>query len=211
MSGMAWLGIGCGTILIICVLVASLLVGWCKRKLDDFAKNPEKAAAEMVVKLNPDLEMVSTDDTKGEMTIRNKKGEVTTLSYKDISEGRITVRDKDGNLTMLGTGDLSQVPEWVPRLPNASDEISVMHTEANGKIAGMLNATTTDPIETVEEFFKSRATELGLSESNRSSFSTNGVSSLNVTYGGGDREIIAIMTRQPNAPLKVQTTYSEKK
>lgn len=211
MPGIAWLGIGCGTILIICVLVASLLVGWCKRKLDDFAKNPEKTAAEMVVKLNPDLEMVSTDDTKGEMTIRNKKGEVTTLSYKDISEGRITVRDQDGNLTMLGTGDLSKVPEWVPRLPNASDEIGIMHSETTEQTTGMFSATTSDPIETVEEFLKSRAADLSLSESNRSSFSTNGVQSLTATYRGDKREITAIMTRQPNAPLKVQITYSEKK
>jgi hypothetical protein len=211
MPGIAWFGIGCGTILIICVLVASLFVGWCKRKIDDFAKNPEKAAAEMVVKLNPDLEMLSTDDTKGEMTIRNKKGEVTTLSYKDISEGRITVRDKEGNLTMLGTGDLSQVPEWVPRLPNSSDEVGIMHSETTEQTTGMFSATTSDPLDKVEEFLKARATDLGLGESNRSSFSANGVESLTATYRGGKREITAIITRQPNEPLKVQMTYSEKK
>jgi len=211
MPGIAWFGIGCGTLLIIAVIIVSLLVGWCNRKMDDFKKNPEKTAAEMVVKFNPDLEMVSTDDAKGEMTIRNKNGEVTTLSYKDISEGRITVRDKDGNTTTLGSGDLSQIPTWVPRLPNATEEISVMHSETNEQTVGIISTSTSDTLETVETFLKSRADDLDLSQTNRSNFSANGVSSTTITYKGEKREIIANMAGQPNTPLKVQITYTEKK
>jgi hypothetical protein len=207
----AWVGMGCGALLVVCVIVASLLVGWCKRKVDEFAKNPEKAAAEMVVKFNPDLEMVKSDDEKGEMTIRSKNGEVMTFSYKDIAEGRITVRDKDGNVTTLGSGDLSQIPSWVPRLPNAATETSVMHSETPDQVAGMLNITTSDGIEDVEAFLKNSADGLGLSESSRSSFTSDGVGSRTVSYGGDTREITAIMTIRPDAPLQVQITYSEKK
>ncbi len=89
---MGWVGIGCGTVLIIAILVISLLVGFCKRTMGDlseFQRNPEKAAAELMVRMNPELEMVSRDEGAGEMTIRTKDGEEIVLSYKDISEGKL--------------------------------------------------------------------------------------------------------------------------
>lgn len=56
----------------------------------DFNENPEKAAAEMIVNLNPELEKVSSDDEAGTITFRNKDGGEVTLTYKDIQEGRTT-------------------------------------------------------------------------------------------------------------------------
>ena len=66
---LGWVGIGCGTILIIAIIVISLLIGWCKRTvgdISDFQKNPEKAAAEMMVRMNPDVKKISQDDAEGE-------------------------------------------------------------------------------------------------------------------------------------------------
>lgn len=57
----------------------------------DFEKNPERAVAEMVVNISPDLEKISSDEKAGTMTIRTKDGKETTLSYKDISEGKFNL------------------------------------------------------------------------------------------------------------------------
>ena len=42
----------------------------------------------MMVRMNPDVEKVSQDETKGEMTIRTKDGKEMTSRYKDIAEGK---------------------------------------------------------------------------------------------------------------------------
>ncbi len=54
----------------------------------DFSENPEKAAAELIVKMSPDLTKISTDEEAGTMTIRMKDGSEKTMSFEDISEGR---------------------------------------------------------------------------------------------------------------------------
>ncbi len=43
--------------------------------LAELRKNPEKAAPEMSVKMNPELGKVSQDHAKGELTIRTKDGQ----------------------------------------------------------------------------------------------------------------------------------------
>jgi len=79
MPPLAWVGIGCGTILVILVIVVSLAVRACVDKVEEFRKNPEKAGAEMFVRMNPDLELVSQDENAGTMTVRVKKsGETVT-------------------------------------------------------------------------------------------------------------------------------------
>ena len=152
---LAWVGIGCGTLLIIAIVVISLLVGWCKRTVGDlseFQRNPEKAAAEMMVRVNPDLEMVSQDETAGEMTIRTKDGKVMTLSYKDIAEGKFMVRDAEGNVAEFGSTDLSKVPAWVPRVPDMQSATAAFHSQQNGKLSGLYTATTDRSANDLNEF-----------------------------------------------------------
>jgi hypothetical protein len=159
MPVIGWVGIGCGTILIIAVMVVSLLIGWCKRNvgdLADFQKNPEKAAAEMIVKMNPELEKVSQDDAKGEMTIRTKDGQEMTLTYKDIAEGKFTMKDAKGNITQFGQSDLTNVPAWVPRIPGMKSSTGSFHNQEGGKVTGLYVATTTEPIASWRSFSKRR-------------------------------------------------------
>ncbi len=72
------------------VIFSIFIVKTTKELGADFEKNPERAAAELVVKFNPEYEKVSTDDEAGTMTIRAKDGTVMTLSYEAIGEGRFT-------------------------------------------------------------------------------------------------------------------------
>lgn len=94
-SPIAFVGIGCGGLIMVGII---LLVGgwiWGTKKAKelglDFEKNPERAVAEMVVNISPDLEKISSDEKAGTMTIRTKDGKETTLSYKDISEGKFNL------------------------------------------------------------------------------------------------------------------------
>ncbi len=211
LSAIAWVGIGCGTILLIAVVVVSLLVGMCSRKLGDFSKNPEKAAAEMMVSMNPDLKKVSQDDSKGEMTIRTKDGQEMTLSYKDVSNGKFTIKDAKGNVTQFGQSDLKSVPEWVPRLPGMKTSTGSFHTQDGGKITGIYNATSEGPIDTIEESFKTEAKKLKMTESSRSSTYTDGTDNRILAYEGGGRKLTLIITAKVDEDIQMQVAYEETK
>ncbi len=95
----AWVGIGCGGLLLIAIIVIVGAGFWGVNKARelgvDFQKNPERAAAELVVNMSPDLEKVSSDEEAGTITIRTKDGKVMTLGYEEITEGKYTMREPE--------------------------------------------------------------------------------------------------------------------
>lgn len=100
-SGLAIAGFGCGGLIVIILIIGFIFVGkacnMVQEYADDISKNPAKAAAMIVLKMNPELEVVSTDDTKNEATIKIKKtGETYTMSFDDIKNGKLTMRDSSG-------------------------------------------------------------------------------------------------------------------
>lgn len=207
----AWVGIGCGGFLILAIIVGSFIFSKVKGKFDEFAKNPEKAAAEMMVSRNPHLELVSQDAAQGEMTIRTKDGKEVTLSYKDISEGRITVEDADGNLTDIGSTDLSVVPAWVPRAPDLTDTVSMFHTESGSEITGLFSGRTPAKAGELKTFYEGAASSLGTSSSSNSSMTANGTSVITLDYSGGGKSLKIIITEKPGSATLVNTNYSEDK
>jgi hypothetical protein len=210
---LAWVGIGCGTLVVTAVLVISLLIGWCKRTvgdLADFRDNPEKAAAEIMVRFNPDVEKVSENDATGEMTIRTKDGKEVTLGYKDISEGRFTMVDGEGNSASFGKSDLSDVPGWVPRVPAIKAVAASMRNEKAGKVSGMVSVTTLEPVDALEAYFKAEAEKLGFTNSSSRSMNVNGVENRSQSYSGGGKSLDVVITVTPGEDTRVNLGYGEK-
>lgn len=209
---LALVGIGCGTILVIAVVCVAMLVGFCRKKVGEFTNNPEKAAAEMMIKLHPELKMVSQDEEKGEMTIRTKDGQEMTMSYKDISNGRFTFRDAEGNVTQVGEdADLSNVPAWVPRLPGMTAGAGTLHSQEAGRVYGIYNATTRDPVEKVDAYFKSEAEKLNLASSSQTSATVDGVENRVLSYEGGGKVLNIILTAKAGDETQVNVSYEETK
>jgi len=209
---LGWVGIGCGTLVIIAVVILTMLVGWCTRtvgNISDFQKNPEKAAAELMVKMNPDVEKVSEDDSRGEMTIRTKDGKEVTLRYKDISEGKFSYTDAEGNAGHFGQTDLSNVPAWVPRVPSTKAVLMSMQNSKSGNLSGLYSATSTDSTDVLDEFFKAEAGKLNFTESSRSTLSGNGVETRNLSYAGDGRKLNIILTGKPGEDVQVNVGYEE--
>ncbi|MDP4846198.1 MAG: hypothetical protein NWR51_02960 [Akkermansiaceae bacterium] len=172
--------------------------------------NPEKTAAEMVVKMNPELETVSNNDDKGEMTIRTKDGKEMTLSYKDISEGRLEITDSEGNTTRIGNTDLSQVPAWVPRASDLTNGFSTYHSDSGRQISGQFSGKSSMSPEDLRSFFEAEASSLGMT-SNYKSSSANGVSVLSLTFSGGGKSLTVVITGKPGEATLVNTAYSQSK
>lgn len=99
LSGWAIAGIGCGFILLIGIIgvgvAAKKAVDFVKENAGDFEKNPERAGMLMALKLNPAVEVISSDETT--VTFKDKaNGKVLTLSFEDIKNGKMTITSPDG-------------------------------------------------------------------------------------------------------------------
>lgn len=208
-SGLAILGIGCGGILLIAIVAAIWLTKMGVDKFKEFAANPEKSAAEMMVSMSPELTKVSQDDKKGTMTIRTKDGKEMTLSYKDIAEGRMTMTDANGNTTTLGSTDLSQVPAWVPKADDLSEAISLYHTATGSGFSGQFSGKSSKGVEDLKAFFESAATGAGLSSSSNTSVNLNGASVATMEYSGGGKSLKIVITEKSGSPTLINTFYSE--
>ncbi len=209
-----WVGIGCGTMILIAIIVISLLIGWCKRTVGDiseFKNNPEKAAAEMMVRMNSDLKKISQDDGKGEMTIRTKDGQEMTLSYKDISQGKFTIKDAEGNITQIGQADLTNVPAWVPRLVRPKAILASVQNSETGKVSGLYSATSGESLDALAEFFKAESAKLKFTTSSSTSFNADGVESRNLSFEGAGRKLDIVLTGKSGDDVQVNVGYEEMK
>jgi len=216
---MAWVGIGCGAVLVIGVIVVSMLVGSCHRKFTKFAKemneaqkNPHKTAAEMTIKFNKDLEKVSENDSTGEFTFRNKTtGEETTMSYSDIAEGKITVKDAEGRVTQVsGKADMSSVPKWVPRYPGGEAEGGVLQQKQGSKVEGLVNITTADAPAKVVAFFKAAGEKAGMTAGSENTMNVGGQEIASVELSGDAKKLtVNAVKGAGEAKTMVNLVYSE--
>jgi hypothetical protein len=142
---------GCATLIVvgaICFFVFTYVVfNKAKRAVKDagfdaelIQNKPALAAAKAVVALNKDLELVSSDDEKGTLTIRNKQtGEVITITADDANKGKISFKQNGKDVgsievntdkssidvktnqgsTTLGPGIKDAPPAWIPIYPGS--------------------------------------------------------------------------------------------
>jgi len=189
---LAWVGIGCGVLILI--ISAALVFGgiFVANKVGDVAKdfkdNPELAAARMVVKLNPEIEEVSFDEDAKTITLRDKKsGETVTASFKDLKDGKLFLTGEDGETVTfstdkdsdggsisvtteegsfeMGSGDkAADLPDWVP-VPDGVDPTG-HHTMKTGEgQSGGFSATSKESMDDVMKFYDKILKKRGFSVS----------------------------------------------
>lgn len=185
MGVVGWLAIGCLVVLVLGLGSCFACGYYAKRKLGQFSeemqKNPEMAAAKLVVQMTPDLELVSTDDAAGTLTVKNTKtGEVVTVSIADAKEGKFSittdqgtatvdanqdgtmqVTDGQGNTATYGAGGSADLPSWVPAYPNGTATSNYTADTPEGKTA-MVSITTSDSVQSVLDFYEKAFQDGGL-------------------------------------------------
>jgi hypothetical protein len=233
---LAWVAIGCGAILVLCGVAVVGTGWWAAHKLKNFAEkakdNPNyiaQTAAEWAVKANPDLELVSSDDQAGTMTVKNKKtGETVTLSFDDIAKGKLSVESggqkadisfeggeqggamkvqtSQGTAT-FGAGGATQVPAWFPVYPGAASE-GVGSVDMNGEHSGGFTLKTADPVDQVAAFYQEKLKGLGLSVSTVS-MDIGGTPTTTISGQSEKRNVNVTVSRADNATSAL-VTYSDK-
>jgi hypothetical protein len=184
MGPLGWVLIGCGVIVVVCLIGFGAFAYFVKSKVDQFQKNPGLAAAKLVVQTNPDLDLVSEDDQAGTMTIHNKKtNETVTVNFDDIKNGRMkfstdkgsgTVGIGENGLSVKATDDKGQVstfvagsatpqdmPSWLPVYPGATVQGGFAASSAQAS-AKTFTLSTTDSVDKVLSFYQDHLKANGL-------------------------------------------------
>jgi len=181
LSPLAWIGIGCGALVVLGGIALAALVGFGVFKAKEFAaeleKNPAKVAAETAVRFNPELELLESDDEAGTITFRNKKtGEVATLSFEDMAEGKFSLTTEEGTFSLdasaggegggmtisgpegearFGAGaSLANVPDWVPIYPGAAETQGSYHAETPEGVSGIVACKSADAADKVVDYYR---------------------------------------------------------
>lgn len=188
LSPLAWVGIGCGVLALLSIIVIVVVFGFVATKVSevasDFNDNPAQAAAELAVRLNPELELIESDEEAGTITFENTKtGEEFTLNFEDIAEGRFTATTEEGNVVVDVTGDeeegtvtvrtnegvarfgagtsLEDVPEWVPLYPDGEEAQGAYTTVTAEGVSGTVTVKTKEETQKVLDYYKALLEEEG--------------------------------------------------
>jgi hypothetical protein len=230
---LVWILVGCLGLFVIGGIIFAAATFFIARKAKDFVEeasaNPAKAAAEMMVRMNPDLELVSSDDDAGTMTIRDKTtGKETTLNWSDISEGKLTfetdgetysvdggadgsltVQDESGEQTMSFGADAGSVPSWFPAYHNASDVNVLVNANQNGQQSLIWTFQSADAVPAVLAFYEQALKGSGWEVTTNSSEvggTSNG--SVDAKQEGGAKSLNLVISKNGSEPAQVMATYT---
>jgi len=235
MGPLGWILIGCGGLIVVGGLIFGGLMmagGWfVKNKAAEFEKNPTFAAAKLAVQLNPDLEIVSTDEEHSTLTVKNKKtGEVATFNAEDAKNGHFEFKTKEGTATIdasgkegavkvttdkgetstFGAGAPQNLPSWLPVYPGATVAGTFDTTNAEGHSAAF-TVTTKDDAGKVLDYYESQLKAAGL-KVEKTTITANGQNGGTVTAKSDDEKRQAsIMVGSANGETTATVTFTEKK
>ncbi|MFL6263419.1 MAG: hypothetical protein ACJ76Y_27320 [Thermoanaerobaculia bacterium] len=235
MSPLAWIGIGCLVLLILAGVAFGIMGYIAKRALDRVSKNPTMAAAELMVRANPDLELVKADEDHSTLTIKNKKtGETMTINAEDAKNGNwkittdkgtasidtsggnglnIQATDEKGQkstTTFGGSGAPASLPSWLPVYPGATVQGTYDTTNPEGRTAAF-TVTTPDASTKVIDYYESQLKGAGL-PAEKSTYTTNGQTGGTVTGKSADgKREASVIVSSSNGSTQAVITFTEKK
>lgn len=199
---------------------------------DLMRNNPGLATAKLLVATNPDLEVVSTDDARGLITIRQRStGKTMTVNFDEIKRGRLTFKEDgkdavtlethgDGNTGSLqmkaGSESLNiganqaTLPAWVPAYPN-SKPASTFSLNAKEGTTASFQFQTQDAPKDVVGFYETGLKQAGFRMS-ASTTSENGASSggLVSAEDAANKRTVAVIVGTGSNGTTVSVTYSQK-
>jgi hypothetical protein len=163
-------------------------------------KNPGYAVARMIAAANPDIDVVSTNENKGTITVRDKKsGKVMTMNFADAQKGKFVFEEDgkkvaveahgdgdkgtlelktDDGAMKFGTGSGEKMPDWLPAYPGSAPQGTFsMHNAVES--SGSFHFTTKDSVQQVVSYYEDALKKAGL-KVNTNSVQQNGTTGLGI-------------------------------
>lgn len=139
-------------------------------------KNPALASVKLMAALNPNIEILSLDEDRGKVMVRDKQsGKTYSVDLEDAKKGRFVIKedgkdavtvnatgeDKNASLELksaegtlkIGGGQNAKVPTWLPDYPGSAPQ-SAYSAQAKESDSGMLSFKTKDPADKVAHFYE---------------------------------------------------------
>jgi len=233
MGPLGWIGIGCVVIIILCGIAFGIMGWMAKRAIDKYGKNPGMAAAVLMVKANPDLELVSTDekansivvknkktgetmtmtaDANGKFSIKNDKGENVTFDASGGNGVNIQSTDEKGQVSTFNSGgDAPQnLPSWIPVYPGgtASGNLDTTHDQEH---TVAFTVTTKDDSAKVVDYYESQLKAAGLT-TEKNVYDANGQKGGTVTgKSADDKRQANVVVSTTSEGSQAMVSFTEKK
>lgn len=178
--------------------------------------NPGLATAKLLAATNPDLEVVSSDDQRGLITIRQKStGKTMTVNFEDMKAGRLTFKeDGKDSVTLEAHGDGSgpaALPSWIPSYPNSRPTSTFrIESGSQGASASFKFQSVDDP-KSVLAFYEQGLKQNGFRITS-STASESGGSSGGLISGEDNehRRTVIVTVGSAGQGATVSVTYSQK-
>jgi hypothetical protein len=222
-SPLVWVLAGCGGLIVLAAIVAGLALHFIAHKAGQFARkverNPALAITELMAAHNPDVDVVSVDEGKGRITVRDKKtGKTMTMNFADAQKGKFVFEQdgqkmaveahgdgtagslevKSGDASMrLGTG-AEKLPDWIPAYPGSAPQGTFSMHDAK-ETSGSFQFSSADSIDRVVKYYEEAFKKTGMKVTTNS-MQTDGKTGLTiVTADEANQKRKAMITVAPSA------------
>ena len=240
MSTLVKVLLGCGVLLLLgvgsCVVVSGYFLKKGVKSLESFSKelesNPDAAAvraAELVLRLNPEVDVLRSSPEEGTITVREKAtGKEVTFDLDDIKSGKFSITADgertevdidasaaDGGSMKVTTSDGSATfgaasgaaPGWIPAYPGArADGLSTI--ESRGEKSGSYSLHSTDSPAALLAFFQTELEKAGF-EVQRANLTVDGAASGTVSGTNAGRTV-SVTAAGEEGGTQALVTYNEK-
>jgi hypothetical protein len=176
-------------------------------------RNPGLAVGKLLAAVNPDVEVLNTDEGAGKITVRDKKtGKVITMTFDDAKRGKFSfsAQGDDGKTASLEIGaGANNLPSWIPAYPGAKVEGTFAMTGDSGEgNGGSFGFNTPDTPAKVMAFYQDRYKELGLKVKMVTNTSEGGMI---LAADEGEKRTLNVIVSSNSGETSVHVTYATKK
>jgi hypothetical protein len=194
--------------------------------------NPGLATAKLLAATNPDLEVVSSDDGRGVVTIRQRStGKTMTVTFDDMKQGKFTFREdgkdavtleahgggdtgslqmKSGSESLTMGASQATMPAWIPPYPNSKPTSTFSVNSKQGNSASF-QFQTTDDSKDVVAFYERELKQTGF-RINATTTSESGTSSGGLVSAddAANKRTVLVAVGNGSKGTTVSVTYSQK-
>jgi len=235
-NALKWILIGIGgffVVVVVCIVAAGLFVMHKARQAgldpDLIKKNPALALARMAVAANPNVEMVSANEGRQEITIRDKRtGKIVTMSFEDAKNGKFVFK-QDGKEAMVTAGEANgtvevksdqgtvkiggaaKVPAWVPDYPGSEPQ-GAFSSQGKDGASGSFAFKTKDASGQVVKYYQDEFQSSGLKvTSNLTSQIGQSSAGMLIAQDDGSQHTVTVIVGADSGETAVSVTYATKK
>jgi hypothetical protein len=189
-SPLIWVLAGCGGLIVLAMIVGGLAMYYIAHKASQVAhmveKNPALAVTRMLAAANPEVDVVSVDEDKGKITVREKKtGKTMTMDFADAQKGKfvfeqdgqklqmearadgdkgsLEFKSGDGSMKFQTGAGSEKLPDWIPVYPGSTPQGAFsLHKADTKETSGSFHFTTKDSVEQVTRYYEDALKKTGM-------------------------------------------------